>query len=265
MTMSRFLKMGLWSESCFAWFCRHFARKVSGSMESKLSLKGLLGLVGLVVAIGWSSEASAQRRTSSSAVPAGECECRQVRTVTGQADGTASVCKFDAFNPGNGKNWFDGGWYLTSDLVRFECRGGVAGSGSITYGSQPSPLCKITSRTEEIPAAGRCVHQADTNYDGTRSSDENRVWEEFHKPVVEGAFAGKAAKGAIDLWDHTFALLVSGSDLCDRSRTSAEIAECRQKPVECRRLDAVRKINPRFAEQIRVGFSGYSNSLDHCE
>lgn len=197
--------------------------------------------------------------------PSTPCTCVQTREITGQPDGTSSVCQFSAFGAGQGgKPWFDGGWYLTGDLVSFDCKGGIAGSGRITYGNAPSPLCQVTSRVEVPTNPLRCVHQADTNHDHSRSAAENQAWSDLHKPVETGAYAGKASQAAIDLFNLTFSLAVNGSDLCDPSRTPSEVSACRAKPFECRRLDFVKAVDPTHAQQIQAAFSGFPNSLDHC-
>lgn len=221
-------------------------------------------IISALVFVGISSEAQSVRSRTGSGTNATPCTCTLTRTITGQSDGTGSVCLFSAFGSGQGKNWFDGGWHLTGDLTRFECSGGIAGSGRVTYGNSPSPLCTITSRQQEFPQPGRCVHQADTNHDGTRSTEEDAAWDALHQPVTSGSYAGKASQAAIDAWNNTYAFLLSGSDLCDPSRTPQEVAQCRAKPVECRRLDMVNSVDPVHAQQILDAYSDYSNSLDHC-
>ncbi len=228
-----------------------------------MKLNKLLVLSALVF-VGISSEAQSVRGRTGFGSNNTPCTCTQTRTVTGQSDGTSSVCKFSAFGSGQGANWFDGGWYLTGDLVRFECSGGIAGTGRVTYGSSPSPLCSVTSRQQELPQPGRCMHQADTNHDGARSTEENTAWDALHQPVTSGSYAGKASQAAINAWNNTFGFLFSGSDLCDESRTPQEVAQCRAKPVECRRLDMVNSLDPLHAQQILDAFSGYSNNLNHC-
>jgi hypothetical protein len=190
----------------------------------KLALTKLM-LLTVFIAVGNSSEAQTLRgRTGSGYQSASSCTCTQTRTLTEQTDGTYSVCQFAAFGGSSGVKWFDGGWFLTGDLVRFDCAGGIAGTGRTTYGNSPSPLCRITERLEEPAPAGRCVHQADTNHDGVRSLDENAAWDVLHTPVTTGPYAGKAAQGAIDMWNQTFAFLINGSDLCDPSRTPGEVS-----------------------------------------
>lgn len=215
-------------------------------------------------------------RTAAASRVSSTCECVQVRTLTGQdhvvggqRDGTQSVCLFSAFGF-NGQVSFQGGWHLTGDLVRYECRGGNAGTGRITHGAEPSPLCRVTDSREELPMAGFCVHQSDLNHDNRISAEEQSAWVVKNTPITEGpeGYVGKASQMAIDYWNLTFSLAVSGSNLCDRSLKVFEFHKyesCLATPFECRRLNFLKAVNPQMSEQIKSSYSGYNNSLDHCE
>jgi hypothetical protein len=218
---------------------------------------------------------SKQRTRYGSQLNSSSCECTQIRMLTGQdavvggeQDGSQSVCRFQAFGFNNQVS-FQGGWLITGDIVSYSCRGGHTGSGSVTYSSEPSPLCKVTGTQITVASPGTCVHQMDTNYDNIRSADEREAWAVKNAPITEGprGYVGKASQMAIDYWNLSFTILLNGSNLCDRAINVVDpvsFAQCSALPVECRRLNYVGLVNPIMAHQIRNAYSGYSNSLDHC-
>lgn len=234
-------------------------------------MKTLLVIVSLIATYGY-----AQRTNSRFTPPTGSCECAQIRTLTGQdhvsggeRDGTQSVCLFRAFGF-NGQVSFEGGWHLTGDLVRYECNGGIAGTGRVTYGSEPSPLCKVVSVRQEVARSGLCVHQADLDRNNRISAEERAAWDQKNAPITEGpeGYVGKASQMAIDYWNSTFGFALSGSNLCDKALKHSDPAayqQCVETPFECRRLNFVKAVNPIMSEQIKAAFSGYNNNLDHCE
>ncbi len=236
-------------------------------------MKFTLVLLSLIAT--YASAQSYSRQGSSSRLSS-SCECTQVRTLTGQdyvvggqRDGTQSVCLFSPFGF-KGQVSFEGGWHITGDLVRYECSGGVAGTGRITHGSELSPLCRITSTKQEIARADFCVHQSDLNHDNRISAEEQAAWVVKNTPITEGPeqFVGKVSRMAIDYWSLTFSLAISGSNLCDRSYRITEpqrYEACVATPFACRRLNFVKAVNPLMSEQIKSAYSGFSNNLDHCE